>query len=203
MRMFALGMPGSIGAGGVLPGRHGRARTPVGRGGMQFVLVIWLQGIWLPLHGYDYGDTPLWAGIFMLPLTAGLRQQGVPAHVAIQAGSLPPVSSLFAAQLGVNPVQQLLQPSGTLTHLTAAQQQTLTGREFFPHLISGPFHSGLVVVFAFGATLAFLAALASLLRGTSTTAKTPGPRTAGTTPAAATDRTQTTRTQNTPKPRSR
>jgi MFS family permease len=256
----------------------------IGRGGMQFVLIIWLQGIWLPLHGYDYADTPLWAGIFMLPLTAGflaagpvsghlsdrlgsrglatggallfgasflglmllpidfsywafallialngvasgmfaspnssaimgsvpahlrgvasgmratfqnsgtavsigvffslmisglagslphtltagLRQQGVPAHVAAHVGGLPPVSSLFAAQLGVNPVRHLLQPSGALARLTPAQQQALTGREFFPHLISGPFHSGLVVVFAFGATLALLAAIASLLRG--------------------------------------
>jgi len=41
------------------------------RGGLSFVLVIWLQGIWLPLHGYDYADTPLWAGIYMLPLTLG------------------------------------------------------------------------------------------------------------------------------------
>lgn len=260
----------------------------IGRGGMQFVLIIWLQGIWLPLHGYDYADTPLWAGIFMLPLTAGflaagpvsgwlsdrlgsrglatggallfgasflglmvlpidfsywifavlialngiasgmfaspnsssimgsvprelrgvasgmratfqnsgtavsigvffslmiaglanslphaltsgLQQQGVPAHVATQIGNLPPVASLFAAQLGVNPVQHLLEPSGALTHLTAAQQQALTGREFFPSLIAGPFHHGLVIVFAFGAVLALLAAIASLLRGTSST----------------------------------
>jgi nicotinamidase-related amidase/MFS family permease len=266
---------------------------------MQFVLIIWLQGIWLPLHGYDYADTPLWAGIFMLPLTAGflaagpvsgylsdrlgsrglatggaalfgasflglmllpidfgywifavlialngiasgmfaspnsssimgsvparlrgvasgmrstfqnsgtavsigvffslmiaglasslpqtltsgLQQQGVPAPVATQVGSLPPVSSLFAAQLGVNPIQHLLQPSGALTHLTAAQQQTLTGREFFPNLISGPFHSGLVVVFAFGAVLAFLAAIACLLIGISPAARTPGPHEAAT-----------------------
>lgn len=280
----------------------------IGRGGMQFVLVIWLQGIWLPLHGYDYGDTPLWAGIFILPLTAGflaagpvsgylsdrlgsrglatcgallfgasflglmllpinfsywifavlialngiasgmfaspnsssimgsvpaelrgvasgmrstfqnsgtavsigvffslmiaglssslphiltagLQEQGIPAHVATQVGSLPPVSSLFAAQLGVNPIQHLLQPSGTLTHVTAAQQQVLTGREFFPHLLSGPFHSGLVIVFAFGAALAFLAALASLLRGTSPTVQPLAPRTAATgdTLAAVTD----------------
>ncbi|MFE4869157.1 MFS transporter [Streptomyces sp. NPDC056682] len=255
----------------------------IGRGGMQFFLVIWLQGIWLPLHGYDYVDTPLWAGIFMLPLTAGfltagpvsgylsdrlgsrglatggaalfgasflglmvlpinfsywifavliaingiasgmfaspnsssimgsvptelrgvasgmratfqnsgtavsigvffslmiagladslphslstsLQSQGVPADVSTQIGHLPPVASLFAAQLGVNPIQHLLQPSGALHHLTAAQQHALTGHEFFPTLISGPFHSGLVVVFAFGATLAFLAAIASLLR---------------------------------------
>jgi len=73
----------------------------------------------------------------------------------------------FAAQLGVNPIQHLLEPSGALTQLTAAQRQTLTGREFFPNLLSGPFHSGLVAVFAFGAALAFLAALASLLRGRS------------------------------------
>jgi MFS family permease len=45
--------------------------SALGRGGLSFVLVIWLQGIWLPLHGYDYADTPLWAGIYMLPLTLG------------------------------------------------------------------------------------------------------------------------------------
>lgn len=266
----------------------------IGRGGMQFVLIIWLQGIWLPLHGYDYGDTPLWAGIFMLPLTAGflaagpvsgylsdrigsrglatggallfgasflgllflpidfsywtfavlitvngiasgmfaspnsssimgsvpaklrgvasgmratfqnsgtavsigvffslmiaglagslphtltaaLREQDVPAHIATQVGSLPPVSSLFAAQLGVNPIEHLLQPTGALTHLTAAQQQALTGREFFPSLIAGPFHSGLIIVFAFGAALALLAAIASFLRGNSPATEPPVP----------------------------
>ncbi|GAA1993891.1 MFS transporter [Kitasatospora viridis] len=268
----------------------------MGRGGMQFVLIIWLQGIWLPLHGYDFTDTPLWAGIFMLPLTAGflaagpvsgylsdrlgsrglstggallfgasflglmllpidfgywafallialngiasgmfaapnsssimgsvpaqlrgvasgmrstfqnsgtavsigvffslmiaglagslphtltagLQQQGVSAQVATQVGNLPPVSSLFAAQLGVNPVQHLLQPTGALSQLTAAQQQALTGREFFPSLISGPFHSGLVIVFAFGAALALLAAIASLLCGTDSAAERRRPRT--------------------------
>jgi EmrB/QacA subfamily drug resistance transporter len=41
------------------------------RGGMQFMLIIWLQGIWLPLHGYSYSQTPLWAGIYLLPLTVG------------------------------------------------------------------------------------------------------------------------------------
>jgi len=45
--------------------------SSVGRGGLMFMLVIWLQGIWLPLHGYNFVDTPLWAGIYMLPLTAG------------------------------------------------------------------------------------------------------------------------------------
>ena len=48
----------------------------VGRGGLQFMLIIWLQGIWLPLHGYNFESTPLWAGIFMLPLTAGFLVAG-------------------------------------------------------------------------------------------------------------------------------
>ena len=256
----------------------------IARGGLQFVLIIWLQGIWLPLHGYDYTATPLWAGIFLLPLTAGflvsgpvagtlsdrfgargmatggmvvfggsliglmllpvsfpywvfavllaangigsgmfaapntssmmssvpasqrgvasgmratfqnsgtalsigvffslmiaglaaslpktltsgLQQQGVPAGLAHQIGALPPVSSLFAAVLGVNPVQHLLASAHALSSLSAAHQRILTGREFFPHLISGPFHQGLVVVFAVSAALSAIAAVASLLRG--------------------------------------
>jgi MFS family permease len=44
----------------------------LGRGGLMFMLILWLQGIWLPLHGYDFSQTPLWAGIYMLPLTAGM-----------------------------------------------------------------------------------------------------------------------------------
>jgi hypothetical protein len=90
---------------------------------------------------------------------------GVPYHVAHQAASLPPVSSLFATVLGVNPVQHLLAPSGALSALPAATQSILTGREFFPQLISAPFHQGLVVVFAVAAALAAVAGCASLLRG--------------------------------------
>jgi MFS family permease len=45
--------------------------SSIARGGLQFILVIWLQGIWLPLHGYSYESTPLWAGIYILPMTAG------------------------------------------------------------------------------------------------------------------------------------
>ncbi|HTJ71023.1 MAG TPA: MFS transporter [Actinospica sp.] len=255
----------------------------VARGGLQFVLIIWLQGIWLPLHGYDYADTPLWAGIFLLPMTVGmlvagpisglisdrigvralatsgmlvfagsfiglmllpvqfpywafalfitlngigggmfaapnsasimgsvpaaqrgvasgmratfqnsgtaisigvffslmvmglssslpaalstgLQQHGVPAHTASQIAALPPVSSLFAAVLGVNPVQHLLASSGALSSLSPANQHALTGREFFPDLLSGPFHQGLIVVFAVAAVLGLSAAVASLLR---------------------------------------
>jgi MFS family permease len=253
----------------------------VSRGGMQFMLIIWLQGIWLPLHGYDYAQTPLWAGIYLLPLTvgflvagpvagwlsdhfgarpfavggalvvtasflglvvlpvdfpywlfallvavnglgsglfsspntsavmgavpagqrgaaagmrgtffnsgaalsigiffslmivglaaslphtltAGLEQQGVPADVATRIGALPPVGSLFAAFLGYNPLASLLGPTGVLAHLPAANAATLTGKEFFPHLISGPFHQGLVVVFVAAAVMSLVAAFASV-----------------------------------------
>ena len=254
------------------------------QGGLQFMLIIWLQGIWLPLHGYDYADTPLWAGVFMLPLTAGflvagpaagalsdrfgargiasvgmllfglsfvgllllpinfaywafallialngigsgmfaapntsaimgsvlpgergvvsgmratfqnsgtalsigvffslmvvglahslptaltsgLQDQGVPHAVASQVAVLPPVSTLFAAVLGVNPLEHLLAPSGVLAHLPPENAATITGREFFPDLISGPFHQGLTVVFGVSVILAVLAGIASLARG--------------------------------------
>jgi len=50
--------------------------SAMGRGGLQFMLVIWLQGLWLPLHGYSFVSTPLWAGIFMLPVTGGFLVAG-------------------------------------------------------------------------------------------------------------------------------
>ncbi len=50
--------------------------SSLARGGLQFMLVIWLQGIWLPLHGYNYADTPLWAGIYIMPLLAGFIIMG-------------------------------------------------------------------------------------------------------------------------------
>jgi MFS family permease len=256
----------------------------VSRGGMQFMLIIWLQGIWLPLHGYDYASTPLWAGIYLLPLTvgflvagplagylsdrfgvrpfavggalvvaasfvglvvlpvnfpywlfallvavngigsglftspnasavmgavppeqrgaaagmrgtffnsgsalsigifftlmilglaaslphtltSGLEAQGVPATVAQQIGNLPPVGSLFAAFLGFNPLAELLGPSGVLHQLPPANAATLTGKEFFPDLISGPFHQGLVVVFLAAAAMSVVSAAASLVGG--------------------------------------
>ncbi len=256
----------------------------IARGGLQFMLIIWLQGIWLPLHGYDFSETPLWAGIFLLPLTAGiliagpvagslsdrfgargfasagmlvfggsfiglmllpvdfpywtfalliaangigggmfaapnsasimgsvparqrgvasgirstfqntgtalsigvffslmiaglssrlpgalsagLQRQGVAQGVAHHLATLPPVSSLFAAVLGVNPLRHLLAAGHALSALPHAAQQTITGRDFFPRLIAGPFHDGLIVVFAVAAALATLAGLASLLRG--------------------------------------
>src|SRR4029078_10824897 len=48
----------------------------ISRGGLQFLLIMWLQGIWLPLHGYGVEQTPLWAGVYMGPLTVGLIVAG-------------------------------------------------------------------------------------------------------------------------------
>jgi MFS family permease len=62
----------------------------VARGGLQFMLIIWLQGIWLPLHGYDYTQTPLWAGIYMLPMTVGFLVAG-------------PVSGILSDRYGARP----------------------------------------------------------------------------------------------------
>ena len=50
--------------------------SSMGRGGLQFMLIIWLQGIWLPLRGYDFESTPLWAAIYMLPITIGFLLAG-------------------------------------------------------------------------------------------------------------------------------
>jgi MFS family permease len=256
----------------------------IARGGLQFMLVIWLAGIWLPLHGYNFAVTPLWAGIYMLPLTtgfllagpvsgylsdrygtrpfataglllaacafcgllllpvvfpywafallifcngvgsglfaspntsaimssvpardrgsasgmratfqnsgmalsigiffsllivglaatltrtlaAGLHAQGVPLATAHQVSRLPPVSTVFAALLGFNPVQHLLAPSGVLATLPAHNVAVLTGNQFFPHLISGPFHHGLIIVFSAAAAMSLVGATVSLLRG--------------------------------------
>jgi hypothetical protein len=98
-------------------------------------------------------------------LTAGLTSQGVPTSVAAQIGHLPPVSTMFAAMLGYNPVQNMLQPSGTLARLPAHNVAVLTGKQFFPNLISAPFHHGLVIVFTAAAIMSIFGAIVSMLRG--------------------------------------
>jgi hypothetical protein len=70
---------------------------------------------------------------------------------------------LFAAFLGYNPMQQLLGP--LLGHLPAGHAAYVTGRQFFPHLITSPFHDGLGVAFAFAIAASLIAAVASLLTG--------------------------------------
>lgn len=253
--------------------------SSVGRGGLQFMLIIWLQGIWLPLHGYSFESTPLWAGIYLLPATfgflaaapiagsladrlgarpftvggmvlmaltfvallmipvnfnywvfallvflnglgggiftapntaaimssvpvsqrgaasgvratffnagsslsigiffslmivglaatlpdamsRGLQEQGVSASVATEVANLPPVGSLFAAFLGYNPIAELLAPHNAL-HQPGVNVEVLTGKTFFPNLITEPFHSGLVVVFGAAALMMVIGAIAS------------------------------------------
>ena len=98
-------------------------------------------------------------------LTAGLHAQGVPAAIAAQVSHLPPVSTVFAALLGYNPVQHLLAASGVLATLPRHNVAVLTGKQFFPHLIAGPFHHGLIIVFSAAAAMSVVGALVSLLRG--------------------------------------
>ncbi len=255
----------------------------IGRGGLMFMFVIWLQGIWLPLHGFSFSSTPLWAGIYMLPMTGGfllagpisgmlsdrygarpfatsgmviatltfigfellpidfsywefavlmlingmamglfaspnraaimnslpsdqrgvgagmsgvfqnaamvlsmgifftlmisgissvlpqslyrgLVTQHVPAPTAAAVSHLPPITSLFASLLGYNPIRQILGPS-VLSKLPASSVVTLSGRTFFPNLLSKPFAAGINVAFSFGAAACALAAVASLMRG--------------------------------------
>ena len=97
-------------------------------------------------------------------LSAGLESHGVDPATAHQVASLPPISILFAAFLGYNPIQHLLGPHA-LAALSAHDQAVLTGNSFFPTLISGPFRDGLHVAFAFAIVACLVAALASLLRG--------------------------------------
>jgi MFS family permease len=98
-------------------------------------------------------------------LTQGLMAHGVSATVAARVGSLPPVSILFAAFLGYNPIQTLVGPR-VLEHLSAADRAELTGHSFFSNLISAPFHSGLTAAFIFAAVVSLIAAAASWSRGT-------------------------------------
>jgi MFS family permease len=269
IRAFAAGNIASLG-------------MAMARGGMQFMLIIWLQGIWLPLHGYSFSQTPLWAGIYLIPLTigflvsaplsgilsdrlgakaftiggalltavtflllaflpvnfsywqfallvgvngfgnglftapnraemmnsvpasqrgaaggmlatvmnsasvlsigiffslmvaglssklpsalfSGLTTQGVPAASAASISHLPPIGVLFAAFLGYNPMQQLLGP--LLSHLSPAHAAYVVGRQFFPNLITGPFHDGIGVAFGFAIAACVVGAVASAFTG--------------------------------------
>ena len=97
-------------------------------------------------------------------LSTELTAQGVPANVAQHIAGLPPVGSLFSAFLGYNPIKTLVGPDA-LSALPPANAARLTGKQFFPHLISQPFHHGLVIVFTLAIAMSVVAALASLLRG--------------------------------------
>jgi MFS family permease len=97
-------------------------------------------------------------------LTSGLTAHGVSQATAAHVASLPPVSILFAAFLGYNPIQSLVGPH-VLGALPAHDQAVLTGPAFFPHLISAPFRGGLHAAFAFAIVACLIAAAASLMRG--------------------------------------
>jgi MFS family permease len=97
-------------------------------------------------------------------LYGGLTAHGVPPATAHQVAALPPVSILFAAFLGYNPIQHLVGPH-VLGALSAPDRAALVGRGFFPHLISGPFENGLHAAFSFAILACLVAAAASLLRG--------------------------------------
>jgi len=96
-------------------------------------------------------------------LTHGLVSQGIPHAAAAKVAALPPVSIMFAALLGYNPVQTLL--GSSLSKLPASHAAYLTGHTFFPSLISAPFEHGLSIAFDFAIAACLIAAVASLLRG--------------------------------------
>ncbi|HMH92133.1 MAG TPA: hypothetical protein VK586_13750, partial [Streptosporangiaceae bacterium] len=103
------------------------------------------------------------AGTLPQTLTHGLVAQGVSHADAARIGALPPVSIMFAALLGYNPIQTLL--GHALTKLPASHAAFLTGHKFFPSLISAPFQHGLAIAFDFAVAACLIAAVASLLRG--------------------------------------
>jgi hypothetical protein len=103
------------------------------------------------------------AGSLPAALSHGLIAQGVPQADAARIAALPPVSIMFAALLGYNPVQMLL--GNAISKLPASHAAYLTGHSFFPSLISAPFEHGLAIAFDFAAAACLVAAVASLLRG--------------------------------------
>ena len=97
-------------------------------------------------------------------MASGLEAHGVSAATATSVAHLPPVSILFAAFLGYNPIQHLV-GAHALAMLTAQNRSLLIGHSFFPNLISAPFRSGLHAAFAFAIVACLVAAAASLMRG--------------------------------------
>jgi hypothetical protein len=111
------------------------------------------------------------SGSLPTTMSRGLQANGVPPATAERVANLPPVGSLFAAFLGYNPMEKLLgapgpngQPS-VLAQLPPDKAAHLTGKTFFPHLISQPFKDGLVIAFTASMIMSLIAAWASWLRG--------------------------------------
>jgi hypothetical protein len=97
-------------------------------------------------------------------LMSGLTSQGVSHAQALAIAALPPVATLFSSFLGYNPLATLL---GSQAHagVTTAQWNILTGKHFFPQLITAPFHDGLKIVFGMAFAMSLIAAVFSSMRG--------------------------------------
>jgi MFS family permease len=104
------------------------------------------------------------SSVLSTTLSAGLRAHGIAASTAAHVSTLPPVSILFAAFLGYNPIQHLVGPQA-LAGVSAHDRMVLTGHSFFPELISAPFRHGLHYAFAFAIVACLIAAAASAMRG--------------------------------------
>jgi hypothetical protein len=98
-------------------------------------------------------------------LSTGLTAHHVPAAAVQAAAQIPPVGNLFAAFLGYNPISSLLQQLHVTNAIPASDLAALTGKTFFPQLISQPFHSGLVIVFVAAAIMSVIGAIASVVMG--------------------------------------
>jgi hypothetical protein len=107
-------------------------------------------------------------------MSHGLIAEGLSADLAGKVASAPPVASLFAAFLGYNPMGELI-PAEALHALTANQQAIITGKEFFPQLLAGPFMVGIKIAFTISLLLYLAAAAASWLGGP-TRVPTPEPQ---------------------------
>jgi len=157
LTMAAFGSPNRTGVMNSLPAEHRGAGSGMNTT-FQNSAQVFSIGIFFTLMIVGLSAT--------LPhsLYHGLVGHGVPAAIAERAAHLPPVSTLFAAFLGYNPVEHLI-GAGTVAHLSAAQQKVLLGHGFFPSLISAPFKAGLHAALDFAIVASVLAAAASWTRG--------------------------------------
>jgi MFS family permease len=136
----------------------------VARGGLQFMLIIWLQGIWLPIHGCSFSETPLWTGIYMLPMMVGFLVAGpLSGYLSDRYGARPfsPGGMLLAC---VTFLGLTLLPAN-FTYLPFSILLFLNGVGMGLFSIALPFMDGLRDAFYVLAAMAFVAAIASLLRG--------------------------------------
>jgi MFS family permease len=145
--------------------------SALGRGGLQFMLIIWLQGIWLPLHGYSFEETPLWAGILMTPLLLGFILMGpLSGYLSDRFGArLFSTTGMLLQVIGF--LGLTLLPANfnylffaVLQAISPTHRAILLGKAFFPNLIATPFMESLHAVFYISAALYLIGATVSLLR---------------------------------------